>query len=223
MNDGVDIDRVYERRFVEHEVKSKDVVWAEISRYLQRWVPPDGVVLDIACDRGYFIRHILARERWASDVRDVSPALGPEIRFVQASGLELSEHVPLEHFDAVFMSNYLEHLPDGAAVVQQMRVAAALLRPGGRAIVLQPNIRLVGGRYWDFIDHRVGLTERSLVEAATIAGLETEALHTRFLPYTTKSRLPQSAWLVRSYLRFPPIWLILGKQTLYVGRRPLGR
>jgi hypothetical protein len=39
----------------------------------------------------------------------------------------------------------------------------------------------------------------------------------RFLPYTTKSRLPQTQWLVRMYLAFPPAWMLMGKQTLYVG------
>ena len=43
----------------------------------------------------------------------------------------------------------------------------------------------------------------------------------RFLPYTTKSRFPQHPLLVRAYLAFPPAWLVLGRQTLYVGRRPM--
>ena len=58
--------------------------------------------------------------------------------------------------------------------------------------MLQPNIRLTGAAYWDFIDHKVALTERSLVEAAELCGFETERLIKRFLPYTTKSRLPQA-------------------------------
>ena len=29
-------------------------------------------VLDVACDRGHFIRWISATERWATDIRDVS-------------------------------------------------------------------------------------------------------------------------------------------------------
>ena len=43
-------------------------------------------------------------------------------------------------------------------------------------IVLQPNVRLVGGAYWDFIDHQVALTEKSLVEAGDLAGLRTVEL-----------------------------------------------
>jgi hypothetical protein len=118
------------------------------------------------------------------------------------------------------MSNYLEHLPSGDQVVEQLKVAQQLLRPGGRVVVLQPNIRLTGGAYWDFIDHKVALTDRSLVEAAEAANLQTERLIVRFLPYTTKGRLPQHPWFVKMYLRFPPAWWIMGRQTLYVGRRP---
>ena len=115
------------------------------------------------------------------------------------------------------MSNYLEHLDSGDAVIEQLRVAAQLLRPGGRVIVLQPNIRLVGAHYWDFIDHRVALTERSVLEAAELAGLRTSELITRFLPYSTKGRLPAHPALVRAYLSFRPAWRLMGKQTLYVG------
>ena len=61
-------------------------------------------------------------------------------------------------------------------MIEQLRVAAKLLRPGGHLIVLQPNVRLVGPRYWDFIDHRVALTERSLLEAAELAHLRTVEL-----------------------------------------------
>ena len=176
-------------------------------------------MLDVACDRGHFIRWAAGSERWATDIRDVRDALPADVRFVQSSGLDLAATVPTAHFGTVFMSNYLEHLRSRDAVIEQFRVAQQLLRPGGRVIVLQPNIRLVGHRYWDFIDHRVALTERSLLEAAELANLQTVVLTTRFIPYSTKSRLPQSPALVRAYLSFPPAWRILGKQTLYVGER----
>ena len=213
------LDDLYQARFDEHEQSAKQGVWDEIARYLQRYVDPNKPVLDLACDRGHFIRPITSSEKWASDIRDMSAALPPDVHFVQASGLELDSALPLAHFGTVFMSNYLEHLESSEAVIKQLSVAHRLLAPGGRVVVLQPNIRLVGGRYWDFIDHRVALTERSLLEAAELAGLRTEKLVTRFLPYSTKGRLPSARLLTRAYLAFPPAWLVMGKQTLYVGTR----
>jgi SAM-dependent methyltransferase len=213
------LDAIYGRRFDDTAEAAKQTLWEEVVRYLQRYIDPDAVVLDLACDRGHFVRAVHAREKWATDARDVSAHLGSDVTFVKGDGLALGALLPNEHFDAVFMSNYLEHLPSGEAVIEQFRVVRRLLKPGGRAIVLQPNIRLVGGRYWDFIDHTVALTERSLAEAAELAGLHVDRTITRFLPYTTKSRLPQSRRLVRAYLAFRPAWTLLGKQTLFIARR----
>jgi len=210
---------VYGHRFDDADEAAKQALWQEVTRYRQRFVDPGSVVLDLACDRGHFIRCIRAREKWATDLRDVSAYLGDDVRFMQGDGLALADLLPNGHFDVVFMSNYLEHLPSGEAVIEQFRVVRDLLRPGGRAIVLQPNIRLVGGRYWDFIDHTVALTERSLAEACELAGLTADRTIVRFLPYTTKSRLPQSRRLVRAYLAFRPAWALLGKQTLFIARR----
>lgn len=211
---------LYDHRFTPSQEAGKELAWREITRHLQRYVPADAVVLDIGADRGNFIRHVEARERWASDLRDTSSHLPGDVHFVESDGLLLEEHLPRGYFDLVFMSNYLEHLASPDAVIEQLRVAARLLKPGGRVLVLQPNIRLVGHAYWDYVDHKVALTERSLVEAGTVAGFMTVRLITRFLPYTFKSRLPAGPRLVRAYLAFPPAWRLMGKQTLYVGQLP---
>lgn len=218
MTTNADLDQIYEHRFGHADVREKDAIWREVAAYLQRWVPAGGRVLDVACDLGYFIRHVRAGERWATDVRDVASSLGPEVRFVQVDGLAMSGALPRGYFDVAFVSNYLEHLADPDAVVRQLAEIRKVLKPGGRLIVLQPNIRYVGAAYWDFIDHRVALTERSLVEAASTAGFEVEILIPQFLPYSTKSRLPRSGWLVRAYLRVPLVWRLMGKQTLLVAR-----
>ncbi len=213
------VDAIYEARFEEREHEIREGAWSEIVRYLQRYIPEDGVVMDLAADRGTFIRNVRAREKWASDLRDTSDHMTPDVRFVQSDGLELAERAPNDYFDVVFMSNYLEHLGSGEAVLEQLRVVERLVKHGGRVIILQPNIGLVGPRYWDFIDHRVPLTERSLEEAAALAGFRTEVLVRRFLPYSVKGRLPAHPRFVRAYLAFRPAWWLLGKQTLYVGTR----
>jgi ubiquinone/menaquinone biosynthesis C-methylase UbiE len=218
MTHGPDLDGIYARRFGSAETAGRDALWAEITAFLSRWIPANGRVLDVACDAGHFIRHVEAAERWATDLRDVGTQLGEGITFVQVDGLQLSGAVPNGHFDVVFASNYLEHLGSPDEVLAQMREFRRVVSDRGRLIVLQPNIRFVGAACWDFIDHRVALTERSLVEAAESAGFSTERLITRFLPYTTKSRLPQWPWLVRAYLRMPFAWRVFGKQTLLVAR-----
>ena len=214
------LDDVYSERFSDAEVARRDALWRENVHDLRRWIPRDAAVLDVACDRGHFIRSVDARERWATDLRDMRAAVGDGVRFVQSDGLLLLEHLPRDHFDVVFMSNDLEHLPDSDAVMTQLRVARALLKPGGRVMILQPNIKLVGGAYWDFIDHKVPLTEKSLQEAVELAGLTTEKVIVRFLPYTTKGWEGTRPWMVRWYLRLPIAWRLLGKQTLYIARRP---
>ena len=211
---------VYDLRFDAKDMAAKDAIWRELGRFFQRYIKSDARVIDIACDAGYFIRNIQAKERWATDIRPMASELPSDVRFVQASGLELVDAVPTDYFDLAFFSNYLEHLPSTEAVLEQLRVAYALLKPGGRVLILQPNIRLVGGRYWDFIDHQTALTEKSLAEAAQMSGFRTAQVIVRFLPYTTKSRLPQNPALVRAYLAVPPAWFFLGKQTLYLGEKP---
>lgn len=215
-----DLTRAYSLRFSAKEQQNKHEVWREITAYLQQWIDEGHAVLDLACDAGHFVRNVRAADRWAVDVRDVSAELPPDVRFVQCDGLAIGQRLPHRHFGTVFMSNYLEHLPSSKTVLAQLQAVRPLLRPGGRVVILQPNIRYVKAAYWDFLDHKTPLTERSLVEACELAGIATERVIPRFLPYTTKTRLPQRPWMVRAYLRFPPAWRILGQQTLYIGRNP---
>jgi SAM-dependent methyltransferase len=211
---------VYEQRFNAEDQAGKEAIWRELGRYLQRYIDPGARVVDIACDLGYFIRNIRAADRWATDIRDMADSLPKDVHFVRANGLDLADVLPNNHFDLAFFSNYLEHLPSTEAVLQQLKVTFSILKPGGRVLIMQPNIRLIGGSYWDFIDHQTALTERSLAEAAAMAGFTHKKVIARFLPYTTKSRLPQHPLLVRAYLAFPPAWLFFGKQTLYLGEKP---
>lgn len=204
---------VYRGRFDERDHRAKMAAWAPLVDHLSRWVDLTRPVLDIGCDRGYFITQVRASERWGVDVQDVDADL-QGVHFVQGTGSEVE--LPQAYFGTVFLSNILEHLPSPDAVIEQLRVASRVLAPGGRVIVLQPNIRLTGPAYWDFIDHRVALTERSLVEAGELAGLRTERLVVRFMPYTTKGRLPVRPALVHWYLRVPILWRLLGQQTLWI-------
>lgn len=220
MRGVVDESAIYAGRFPAAASERRYAMWQEIGVYLQRYVPRDSVVLDIGAGEGYLLASLEARERWATDLRPPLEELAPLMRFVRGSGLEPDASLTPGSFDRILMSNYLEHLPSADHVIRQFQIVHDLLRPGGQAIVLQPNVRYVGGAYWDFIDHKVPLTQHSLDEAATLAGLRTVSTIVRFLPYTTKGRLPVDRRLVRLYLRVPLVWRVMGQQTLYIAERP---
>jgi hypothetical protein len=75
-------------------------------------------------------------------------------------------------------------------------------------------------RYFDFIDHQVILTDRSLVEALTVSGYEIRELRKRFLPLTSKSPLPKWPLAISLYLRLPPLQWLLAGQSFVVAARP---
>ena len=78
-----------------------------------------------------------------------------------------------------------------------------MLRPDGRLLVLQPNVRYCARDYWMFFDHITPVDDRALVEAFAATGFDVELNIPRFLPYTTKSRLPSGPGLVKLYLKVP--------------------
>ena len=212
---------LYRVRFNPEEQDRKDCVWKVLcEQFFQRYVSPDAHVLDLAAGFGEFLNHIRASEKTAIDLNpETASHLAPKIRFLNRSAESLEE-VESGSVDVVFASNFLEHLPDREALSRVLREAFRVLCPGGRLMILQPNIRLVGGAYWDFIDHRIPLTERSCSELLESLGFTIEKIIPRFLPYTTKSPVPQSPFLVRLYLSFPPAWRLLGKQSFIVAAKP---
>jgi SAM-dependent methyltransferase len=218
-----EVSELYALRFSAKDQDRREAAWEALcSAFFQRFVPPEGTVVDVGAGDGLFIRHIRARRRIAVDASERVRALaaeGVEVRVARAeafaTGLEAQA-------DLVFLSNLLEHLPTRSLVVDVLRECRRALRPAGRLVVLQPNVRYVGAAYWDYLDHEIPLTDRSVAEALRLAGLEVLEQRPRFLPYTATSfrRLPPG-WvgpLVHLYLRIPPLWHLFGAQSLLVAR-----
>jgi hypothetical protein len=82
-----------------------------------------------------------------------------------------------------------------------------------------PNIRYVGGAYWDFWDHHIPLTERSLSELLETNGFKVERAVSRFLPYTMANQREMPLAVIKLYLRLRFAWRFRGGQFLVVGRR----
>jgi SAM-dependent methyltransferase len=211
---------LYRVRFDPAERIAKNALWKIICGTLQKWFPADGTVLDLGAGYCEFINNIKAGKKIAVDMNpDTAACAGADVRVVNAPVLPLP-FLETASVDAAFLSNLLEHLADKAQVLALLRETARVLKPGGRIVILMPNIRFAYREYWDFFDHHVPLTEKSAVEACLMAGLRTVKVIPAFLPYTTKSRLPQWGILVRVYLAVPLLWRLFGKQALVVAEKP---
>jgi hypothetical protein len=82
-----------------------------------------------------------------------------------------------------------------------------------------PNIKCVPGSYWDFWDHFLCLTERSMSEALENNGYRVVVERARFLPYSMVNGPRYPLAIIRAYLKLPIAWRIFGKQFLVIAER----
>ncbi len=215
------LDLLYRNRFSDEDRKRRQRMWKALCEgFFQRYVRETDTVLDLACGFGEFISNIKAARKIAFDLNpDVARMLPEGVEF---HGMDARSLLALAdgEVDVCFVSNFFEHLKSKDEMDELLGRVHRVLRPGGRLVALQPNIKYAPGDYWDFYDHHLPLSHRSCAEAFLKAGFEIEELVGRFLPFTTLSPLPQHPFLVRLYLRFRPAWRVLGRQFLIVGRRP---
>jgi hypothetical protein len=94
------------------------------------------------------------------------------------------------------------------------------LKPGGKLIALGPNIRYLAEHYWDFFDHHLALSDRSLVEVLEKTGFTVLENIPRFLPYTMVNSREYPLLFIRLYLRMPLAWTLLGRQFLIIVSKP---
>ena len=214
-----ELQRMYGARFSSNLEYRKQVWTVLVADTFSRYVQPTDSVLDLGCGYGEFINTIRCREKFGMDLNpDTARFLASDVTFLQQD-CSLRWQLPDESLDVVFTSNFLEHLADKAALGRVLDEAARCLRPGGRIIALGPNIKYLHGRYWDFWDHYVPITEASLTEALVTRRFSVDVCVGRFLPYTMVNGAHYPLLFLRAYLRLPIAWRLFGKQFLVVAAR----
>ncbi len=216
-------EQIYTSRFTEAQEKVREETWDVLMNgFLDKYIKPNDCILDLGAGDGLFIKRVKARKRIAVDLSTHVEALkdlGIEVHTVP--GTQMAGSIS-EKADLIFMSNFLEHMPDKATLLNILAECKRCLKPGGKVMILQPNIRFVGVSYWDYIDHHIALTEHSLKEALEISGFKIDKLIPQFLPYTAKSGVGKISSLlptklvVSIYLKFPLLWKLFGAQTFVV-------
>ncbi|MDT4957839.1 MAG: hypothetical protein QOD31_1638 [Pseudonocardiales bacterium] len=209
------LETLYANRFGGESEQRQDIWEVLCTDFFQKWVPRDATVLDLAAGHCEFINNIVAGRRIAVD-------LNPDVQRRAARGVQALvlrsdrlEGIDDGSIDIVFVSNFFEHITRDV-ILSTLVEARRVLKPTGRLLVLQPNVRFCGRDYWQFFDHITPVDDRALAEAFAATGFDVEKCIPRFLPYSTMGRLPSWPSLARLYLKLPLAWRILGAQAFMV-------
>jgi SAM-dependent methyltransferase len=222
-NQPDELSRIYGARF-EKNLDYRRRVWnVLVPEFFQACVPSTAKVLDLGCGYGEFINTVQCGQKLAMDLNPDAPRfLASDVRFLQQ---DCSTHWQCENesLDVIFTSNFFEHLPSKSALKLTLEEAFRCLKPGGKLLAMGPNIRFLPGEYWDFWDHHLALTDRSLAEGLENSGFTIKECHDRFLPYTMVNKREQPLFLLSLYLKLRPAWKFFGRQFLIIAikKKPL--
>lgn len=142
-----------------------------------------GRLLDVGCGNGQTLVR-MATLGWHAEGLDTDPiavgvakAKGQEVR----QGTLQSQQFTAGSFDAVLMSHVIEHVHDPLSLMEE---CYRVLKPGGRLVVITPNIRSWGHRIyredWRGLEpprHLQIFTRSSLSTLSTLAGFPSCECH----------------------------------------------
>ena len=210
-------ERLYSYRFQGIDQDGRIAVWREISPHVHGLMGRPQKVLDPAAGRGEFIGAVPAKETWAVDAVSYEEAAHkPDTKVITA--MIMDAELPENHFDGVFVSNFLEHLYDQEAIsafLEKMHgqwSRAAASRSWGPTTATAPTSTGTAPT----------TTSRSPTwrSASTSTPPASSPNGDPPLPALLLPRHPPpSPQLTRMYLKTPAAWKVLGKQFLVIGRK----
>ncbi|MFB2881269.1 class I SAM-dependent methyltransferase [Floridanema aerugineum] len=214
MNQEEYLKKLYSNRFDPHQRKAKIALWKTLTdEFLQKYIDPESVVLDIGGGYCEFINQVKAREKYLIDLNPDSQLFAdPNVTIFNVNVLNIQEPKVLKkQYDIIFVSNFFEHLNSKEDLIKVLLFCFNHLNPGGSLLIIQPNFKYSVKEYYDFIDHQLPITHLSLKEVLEAIGFKIKVLIPKFLPYSTKGR-PSSPKLLSLYLKLPFAWQFLGGQ-----------
>lgn len=209
---------VYRNRFPENSFQSRKQIWRDLcTAAFEKYIFPGDTVMDIGAGYCEFINAVHCAKKIAVDINQDTKtyaARGVQVLLTRADRIPKSYNHTI---DKVFLSNVLEHLEKKEEVLAVLVRIKKLLAPGGKLIIMQPNIDLVREKYWNFFDHIIILNTESIREILALTGYHVDTFIVRFLPYTTvNNRLPVNLFLIRLYLFLPEFLRPFAGQSLII-------
>lgn len=205
---------LYKNRFIVH-VKQRNALWRVLCKdFLQQFISVDDIVLDIPSGYGEFINNINCKKKIACDINpDSETFVNKDVKFILGSSVKIK--LKDNSVDKIFISNFFEHI-SREEILRTIKELKRILKPHGKVVILQPNVRFCYKDYWMFFDHITPIDDRALEEVFDLNSFTLVHKIEKFLPYTTKDSTPKHPLLVKIYLKFKLSWKIFGKQSFLV-------
>lgn len=210
---------MYKRRFG-NDIEFRNKMWEILCRdFFQKYIPESSAVLDVGAGYCEFINKIKAIKKIALDLNpDITEFASSDVETVLSGSTYLGQ-IKDASIDIAFTSNFLEHLSK-EDIVKTFQEVYRVLKKNGKFLIIQPNIRYCYKDYWMFFDHITPLDDRSISEVLEVTGFKVIECKPRFLPFTTKSKLPKSLFLLKIYLKIPVFQQIFGEQAFIYAIKP---
>ena len=219
MNSEKQLTQIYEKRFSGHENYRNRVWKILINDFFSNRISTTDHILDLGCGYGEFINNTKCDVRHAMDLNPKSGSLLDEDIIFHEQYCAIPWKIEANSLDLVFTSNFFEHLPNKDSLDRTMCEIKNALKPEGMLIAMGPNISVLKGKYWDFWDHHVALSDQSLCELLDIHDFTIEKSYSKFLPYNMVRVRERPLFMISLYLRFPFLWNIFGKQFLIIAKK----
>ena len=214
-----DLSKIYEKRFSGHENYRNEVWKILINDFFSKWIKSTDHILDLGCGYGKFINHTNCEVRHAMDLNPKSGSLLDQDIIFHKQDCAIPWKIEANSLDLIFTSNFFEHLPNKRSLDKTVSEIKKALKPNGILIAMGPNISVLKGKYWDFWDHQVALSDQSLCELLHIHDFTIVQSFSKFLPYNMVRVKERPLFMVSLYLRYPFLWAIFGKQFLIIAQK----
>ena len=218
MSSKKNLTQIYEKRFSGYDNYRNRVWELLIKEFFFKWIRNTDHILDLGCGYGEFINHTKCEVRHAMDLNPKTRSLMDKEIIFHEQDCSKPWKIESNSLDLVFTSNFFEHLPNKESLDCTVGEIKKALKPEGRLIAMGPNISVLKGKYWDFWDHHVALSDQSLCELLQIHNFTIEQSESKFLPYNMVRVKERPLFMVSLYLRFPILWKLFGKQFLIVAK-----
>lgn len=210
---------IYENRFSGFESYRNNIWKILVNNFFSKWINPDYKILDLGSGYGEFINNVNCSTRHAMDLNPKTrDYLNEDIHF-HFQDCSIRWQIEDNSLDVIFTSNFFEHLPNKELLDKTISNIQSALKPNGLLIAMGPNISVLNGKYWDFWDHHVPLSDLSLNELLELNNFSILKSYSKFLPYNMVRVRKRPLCLVSIYLRMPLLWKIYGKQFLIIAQK----